>query len=151
MCGCLCMSDVYTSYLSMLDSTMKSKFWRYVESWLCNLYDSDYDIVLFRHKQKNPYSFILEINKKFVFSKFKNVYMLYFVLFSNKRVAHIFTSVIHYAFLILNIIIKSDKNHVVSQMAHAKNIGEPFMTHAKKLYNIPCHDTCMMSCTMHLS
>ena len=32
---------------------------------------------------------------------------------------------------------KSDKNHVVSQMAHAKNIGEPFMAHAKKLYNIP--------------
>ena len=60
-----------------------------------------------------------------------------FVLFSNKRVAHIFTPVIYYAFLILNIIIKSDKNHVVNQMAHAKNIGEPFMAHAKNLYNIP--------------
>ena len=71
-----------------------------------------------------------------MFSKFKNVYMLYIVLFSNKRVAHIFTPV-HYAFF-LNIIIKSDKNHVVSQMALAKNIGEPFMAHAKKLYNIPC-------------
>ena len=23
-------------------------------------------------------------------------------------------------------------------MAHAKNIGEPFMAHAKDLYNIPC-------------
>ena len=33
---------------------------------------------------------------------------------------------------------KSDKNHVVSQMAHAKNIGEPFMAHAKNWYNIPC-------------
>ena len=32
---------------------------------------------------------------------------------------------------------KSDKNHVVSQMAHAKNIGEPFMARAKNLYNIP--------------
>ena len=32
---------------------------------------------------------------------------------------------------------KSDKNHMVSQMAHAKNIGESFMAHAKKLYNIP--------------
>ena len=26
---------------------------------------------------------------------------------------------------------------MVSQMAHAKNIGEPFMAHAKKLYSIP--------------
>ena len=32
---------------------------------------------------------------------------------------------------------KSDKNHVVSQMAHAKNIGEPFVARAKNLYNIP--------------
>ena len=24
-------------------------------------------------------------------------------------------------------------------MAHAKNIGEPFMAHAKNLYNIPCY------------
>ena len=24
-------------------------------------------------------------------------------------------------------------------MAHAKNIGEPFMAHAKNLYNIPCN------------
>ena len=71
-----------------------------------------------------------------MFSKFKNVYMLYFVLFSNKRVAHIFTIVIYYAFLILNII-KVIKKQEVSQMAHAKNIGEPFMAHAKKWYNIP--------------
>ena len=70
--------------------------------------------------------------------------MLYFVLFSNKRVAHIFTPVIHHDFLILNIIIKSDKNHVVSQMAHAKNIGEPFMAHAKKLYNIPWNIKCLL-------
>ena len=66
-----------------------------------------------------------------MFSKFKDVYKLYFVLFLNKRVAHIFyTSYLEYN--------KSDKNHVVSQMAHAKNIDEPFMAHAKKLYNIPC-------------
>ena len=39
-----------------------------------------------------------------MFSKFKNVYMLDFVLFLNERVAHIFTPVIYYAFLILNII-----------------------------------------------
>ena len=28
---------------------------------------------------------------------------------------------------------------MVSQMAHAKNLGEPFMAHLKNLYNIPCH------------
>ena len=39
-----------------------------------------------------------------MFSKFKIVLMLYLVLFSNKRVAHIFTPVIYYALLILNII-----------------------------------------------
>ena len=84
-----------------------------------------------------------------MFSKFKNVYMLYFVLFSNKRVAHIFTPVIYYGFLILNII--SDKNHVISQMAHAKNIGEPFMAHAKNLYNIPCNCSKYLinSCNMY--
>ena len=72
-----------------------------------------------------------------MFSKFKNVYMLYLGLFSNKRVAHIFTSVIYYAFNFdYN---KSDKNHVVSQIAHAKNVGEPFMSYAKKLYKIPCY------------
>ena len=70
-------------------------------------------------------------------SKFMNVYMLYFVLFSNKRFPHILTPVIYYAFLILNRI-KVIKIMWSSQMAHAKNIGEPFMAHAKKLYNIPC-------------
>ena len=90
------------AYLSMLDNTLKTKFWIYVERWLCNIYDSDYDIILFRHNK--TYSFILEINEIFMFSKFKNVYMLYFVLFSNNRVTHILTPVIYYAFLILNII-----------------------------------------------
>ena len=31
-------------------------------------------------------------------------------------------------------------NHVGSQMAHAKNIGEPFVAHAKNLYDIPCNN-----------
>ena len=31
-----------------------------------------------------------------------------------------------------------DKNHMVSQMAHAKNLGEPFMAHLENFYNIPC-------------
>ena len=64
--------------------------------------------------------------------------MLYLVLFSNKRVAHIFTPVIYYALLILNIIKVIKIMCVVSQMAHAKNIGEPFMARAKNVYNIPC-------------
>ena len=34
--------------------------------------------------------------------------------------------------------IKREKNHMVSQMAHAKKIGEPFMAHLENLYNIPC-------------
>ena len=34
--------------------------------------------------------------------------------------------------------LKRDKNHMVSQMAHAKNLGEPFMAHLDNLYNIPC-------------
>ena len=34
--------------------------------------------------------------------------------------------------------LKRDKNHMVSQMAHAKNLGEPFMAHLENLYNIPC-------------
>ena len=66
--------------------------------------------------------------------------MLYFVLFPNKRVAHIFDTSYLSRFLNLEYN-KSDKNHVVSQMAHAKNIGEPFMAHAKNLYNIPCYTT----------
>ena len=32
-----------------------------------------------------------------------------------------------------------DKNHMVSQMAHAKNLGEPFMAHLENFYNIPCN------------
>ena len=32
---------------------------------------------------------------------------------------------------------KKDKNDMVSQMAHAKNLGEPFMAHLENLYNIP--------------
>ena len=27
---------------------------------------------------------------------------------------------------------------MVSQMARAKNLGEPFMAHLENLYNIPC-------------
>ena len=27
---------------------------------------------------------------------------------------------------------------MVSQMAHAKNLGGPFMAHLENLYNIPC-------------
>ena len=27
---------------------------------------------------------------------------------------------------------------MVSQMARAKNLGEPFMAHPENLYNIPC-------------
>ena len=61
-----------------------------------------------------------------MFSKFKNVYMLYFVLFSNKRVACMYFNT-SYLLRFLNLEYnKSDKNHVVSQMAHAKD-----------LYNIP--------------
>ena len=28
---------------------------------------------------------------------------------------------------------------MVSQMAHAKNLGGPFMAHLENLYNIPCN------------
>ena len=28
---------------------------------------------------------------------------------------------------------------MVSQMARAKNLGEPFMAHLENLYNIPCY------------
>ena len=60
-----------------------------------------------------------------MFSKFKNVYMLYFVLFSNKRVACTYFTYFNTSYLLrfLNLEYnKSDKNHVVSQMAHAKNL-----------------------------
>ena len=42
--------------------------------------------------------------------------------------------------LYLQITNNGDKNDMVSQMAHAKNLGEPFMAHLEDLYNIPCID-----------
>ena len=63
--------------------------------------------------------------------------MLYFVLFSKTCCTYFYTS---YLLRFLNLEYnKSEENHVVSQMADAKNIGEPFMAHAKELYNIPCN------------
>ena len=41
--------------------------------------------------------------------------------------------------LYLQITNNGDKNDMVSQMAHAKNLGEPFMAHLEDLYNIPCY------------
>ena len=43
--------------------------------------------------------------------------------------------------LYLQITNNGDKNDMVSQMAHAKNLGEPFMAHLENLYNIPCCHT----------
>ena len=40
--------------------------------------------------------------------------------------------------LYLQITNNGDKNDMVSKMAHAKNLGEPFMAHLENLYNIPC-------------
>ena len=40
--------------------------------------------------------------------------------------------------LYLQITNNGDKNDMVSQIAHAKNLGEPFMAHLEDLYNIPC-------------
>ena len=40
--------------------------------------------------------------------------------------------------LYLQITNNVDKNDMVSQMVHAKNLGEPFMAHLENLYNIPC-------------
>ena len=42
-----------------------------------------------------------------------------------------------YVIFALRLPLKRDKNHMVSQMAHAKNLGEPFMAHLENLYNIP--------------
>ena len=42
-----------------------------------------------------------------------------------------------YAIFALRLPLKKDKNHMVSQMAHAKKLGEPFMAHLENLYNIP--------------
>ena len=43
-----------------------------------------------------------------------------------------------YVLFALRFPLKRDKNHMVSQMACAKNLGEPFMGHLENLYNIPC-------------
>ena len=40
--------------------------------------------------------------------------------------------------LYLQITNKGDKNDMMSQMAHAKNLREPFMAHLENLCNIPC-------------
>ena len=43
-----------------------------------------------------------------------------------------------YVILALRLILKRDNNHIVSQMAHAKYLGEPFiMAHLENSYNIP--------------
>ena len=41
-----------------------------------------------------------------------------------------------YVIFALRLPLKRDKIHMVSQMAHAKNLGEPFMAHLENLYNI---------------
>ena len=43
-----------------------------------------------------------------------------------------------YVIFALRLPLKKDKIHIVSQMAHAKNLGEPFMAHIENLYNILC-------------
>ena len=43
-----------------------------------------------------------------------------------------------YVIFALRLPLKRDKIHMVSQMAHAKNLGEPFMAHLENLYNILC-------------
>ena len=50
--------------------------------------------------------------------------------------------------LYLQITNNGDKNDMVSQMAHAKNLGEPFMAHLENLYNIPCiqHNSYITCC-----
>ena len=42
-----------------------------------------------------------------------------------------------YIIFALRLPLKRDKIHMVSQTAHAKNLGEPFMAHLENLYNIP--------------
>ena len=37
----------------------------------------------------------------------------------------------------LRLPLKRDKNHMMSQMAYPKNLGERFMAHLGNLYNIP--------------
>ena len=41
-------------------------------------------------------------------------------------------------FYLHKIAVKRDKNHMVSQMAGAKNSAELCMAHVENLYNIPC-------------
>ena len=45
---------------------------------------------------------------------------------------------IKYVIFALRLPLKRDKNDMVSQMARAKYLGEPFMAHLENLYNIPC-------------
>ena len=45
---------------------------------------------------------------------------------------------IKYVIFALRLPLKRDKNHMVSQMARTKYLGEPFMVHLENLYNIPC-------------
>ena len=40
-------------------------------------------------------------------------------------------------YICIKITIERDENDMMSQMAHAKNLGEPFMAHLENLYNIP--------------
>ena len=39
----------------------------------------------------------------------------------------------------LRLPLKRDKIYMVSQMVHAKNLGELFMAHLENLYNILCY------------
>ena len=41
-------------------------------------------------------------------------------------------------YICIKITIERDENDMVSQMAHAENLGETFMAHLENLYNIPC-------------
>ena len=41
-----------------------------------------------------------------------------------------------YVVFALRLPLKRDKIHMVSQMAHANNLGEPFMARLENLYNI---------------
>ena len=52
---------------------------------------------------------------------------------------HIYTIINHHkvCYICIKITIKGDNNHMVSKMAHAKNLGEPFMAHLENLHNIP--------------
>ena len=45
---------------------------------------------------------------------------------------------IMYVIFALRLQLKRYKIHMVSQMAHAKNLGESFMAHLENLYNMLC-------------